>query len=109
MKFKTIILVSLATLMLSACSAEETDPLYMVTEEEAAAHLENDFTEEERKALYLESMQELRASADLPQEELAEFLKAHNQSYAESLGSHKAVVLLGEEAMDKGWFAEVPK
>jgi hypothetical protein len=109
MKFKVPILLSLAVFVLSACTGEETDPLYMVTEEQAATHLEEDFTEDERKAIYIENMQEMRASADLPQDELADFLEAHNQSYAEELGSHKAILLLGQEAMEKGWFGEVPK
>ncbi len=109
MKLRTIGTALLGLLVLSACSAEETDPLYDVTHEEAQENLMTNYTEEERKQIYLERQAKMRAAADLPQEELAQFLIELDKEYAEMLGSHLAITELGAEAMEKGWYGEVPK
>lgn len=107
MKPRILAVAALSLLVFSACSAEETDPLYDTTHEEAAEDLMSNYTEEERKDIYLERQAKMRAAADLPQEELAQFLIDLDQEYAEMLGSHLAITELGYEAMEKGWYADV--
>ena len=109
MKLRLGSLLLISLLAFSACSAEETDPLYMQTKEEAKEMLQTDYSEEERKEIYLERQVKLRSAADLPKEELAQFLIDLDKEYAEMLGGHNAITELGFEAMEKGWYAEVEK